>query len=207
MTDVKNRTDKIQGKIVHVYDDIEEADNNLPIWWLVTFYVTCAFGLAYWFYFHEFGMGELARAKYDRETALAKAEQERVTDESLEVLAQNDEAVAAGSAIFGAQCVACHDTKGQGREGLGPNLTDGYWVHGGAPTNIHSTVVNGVAAKGMPAWEPILGPEGVKQVVAYVLTMRNTNVPGRAPEGDLWDPGAAQAQAETTEPSEEAVTQ
>ncbi len=29
------RTDEIQGEILHVYDDIEEADNNLPTWWLL----------------------------------------------------------------------------------------------------------------------------------------------------------------------------
>ena len=33
-----NRTDEIQGKILHVYDDIEEADNDLPRWWLYGFY-------------------------------------------------------------------------------------------------------------------------------------------------------------------------
>ena len=37
------RTDEIQGEILHVYDDIEEADNNLPTWWLLTFYGAIAF--------------------------------------------------------------------------------------------------------------------------------------------------------------------
>ena len=48
------RTDEIQGEILHVYDDIEEADNNLPTWWLLTFYGAIAFGLVYWFYYHEY---------------------------------------------------------------------------------------------------------------------------------------------------------
>ena len=87
-----------------------------------------------------------------------------------------------------AQCFACHDAKGQGREALGPNLTDKYWVHGGAPIDIHATVTNGVAAKGMPPWTPILGETGVNQVVAYILTIRNTEVPGKAPEGEIWEP-------------------
>ena len=51
------RTDEIQGEILHVYDDIEEADNNLPLWWLLTFYGAIAFGVVYWFYFHEFAIG------------------------------------------------------------------------------------------------------------------------------------------------------
>jgi cytochrome c oxidase cbb3-type subunit 3 len=184
------RHDEIQGQIVHVYDDIEEADNNLPIWWLITFYGAIVFGAAYWFYYHELGMGTLPRQAYDEARAAAAAEQTQVSDESLMALSQDEKALAAGKEIFMTQCVACHDTQGQGREGLGPNLTDRYWIHGGAPTDIHSTVVTGVAAKGMPPWQPILGDRGVQQVVAYVLTLRNTQVEGKEPEGDLWDPNA-----------------
>jgi cytochrome c oxidase cbb3-type subunit 3 len=108
-------------------------------------------------------------------------------------LALDESAVATGPEIFMAQCFACHDAKGQGREGLGPNLTDKYWVHGGAPTDIHATVTNGVPTTGMPPWAPILGETAVNQVVAYILTIRNTDVPGKGPEGDLWEPGGAVA--------------
>ena len=38
----------------------------------------------------------------------------------------------------------------------------------------------------MVAWGPQLGDERVQSVVAYVLTLRNTNVPGgKAPQGDV----------------------
>ena len=192
MSDV-NRHDEIQGELVHVYDDIEEADNNLPVWWLITFYGAIAFGAAYWFYYHELGMGTLPREEYDQELAAAAAEQTVVSDESLTALLQDQEALSAGKEIFMTQCVACHDTQGQGREGLGPNLTDRYWIHGGAPTNIHATIVNGIAAKGMPPWQPILGDRGVEQVTAYILTLRNTEIEGKPPEGDLWDPSTKPA--------------
>jgi cytochrome c oxidase cbb3-type subunit 3 len=183
------RTDEIQGEILHVYDDIEEADNNLPTWWLLTFYGAVVFGLVYWFYFHEYAIGQLQPQKYAEAVAAAEAERSIVTDESLEALALDESALVKGQEIFMAQCFACHDAKGQGREGLGPNLTDKYWVHGGAPTDIHATVTNGVAAKGMPPWTPILGEQGVNQVVAYILTIRNTEVPGKGPEGEIWKPG------------------
>jgi len=188
-----NRTDEIQGEILHVYDGIEEADNNLPTWWLLTFYGAVVFGLIYWFYYHEYAIGQLQPQKYAAAVAAAEAERSIVTDESLDALALDGSAVAAGSQIFATQCMACHDTKAQGRVGLGPNLTDKYWIHGGAPTNIHATVTNGVSAKGMPAWAPILGEEGVKQVVAYVLTLRNTEVPGVEPQGEIWEPGGTLA--------------
>jgi cytochrome c oxidase cbb3-type subunit 3 len=36
----------------------------------------------------------------------------------------------------------------------------------------------------MPAWGPQLGLERVQAVVAYVLTLKDTNVPGgKAPQG------------------------
>jgi cytochrome c oxidase cbb3-type subunit 3 len=201
------RTDEIQGEILHVYDDIEEADNNLPVWWLLTFYGAIAFGLVYWFYYHEYGIGKLQSEKYAAAVAAAEAERSVVTDESLRALVDDASAVASGQEIFTAQCVACHDTKGQGREGLGPNLTDRYWIHGGAPTDIHSIITNGVAAKGMPPWAPILGEQGVKEVVAYVLTLRNTDVPGKAPEGELWEPGGAADTASAADAAQTAETE
>jgi cytochrome c oxidase cbb3-type subunit 3 len=102
-----------------------------------------------------------------------------------------DEAVVeAGKKIFSTQCFACHD-QGQGRVGLGSNLTDEYWIHGGAPTDIHNTVTNGVPEKGMTPWGAILGEEGVSQVTAYVLTMRNTKLEGGKPVEEnavVWNP-------------------
>jgi len=189
MTEGK-RTDEIQGEILHVYDDIEEADNNLPTWWLLTFYGAVAFGLVYWFYYHEYGIGKLQPEVYAEQMAAVAAERTVVTDESLDAMAQDAEAVAAGEKIFTTQCFACHD-KGQGRVALGSNLTDEYWVRGGAPTDIHEVVTNGIPEKGMTPWGAILGEEGVSQVTAYVLTIRNTNLEGGKPveeEATIWPP-------------------
>ncbi len=187
----ERRTDEIQGEILHVYDGIEEADNNLPIWWLLTFYGAVAFGLVYWFNYHVYDIGKLQPEIYAEAVAAAEAERSIVTDDSLDALSLDASAVAAGKTTFMAQCVACHDTQAQGRLGLGSNLTDEYWVHGGAPTDIHAIVTNGIAEKGMPPWAPILGEQGVNQVVAYVLTLRNTKVEGGKPveeNAKVWEP-------------------
>jgi cytochrome c oxidase cbb3-type subunit 3 len=184
------RTDEIQGEILHVYDDIEEADNNLPTWWLLTFYGAVVFGLIYWFYFHEYAIGKLQPEVYAEQMAAVAAERTIVTDESLEALTEDAAAIEAGKKIFTTQCFACHD-QGQGRVGLGSNLTDKYWVRGGAPTDIHAVVTDGIPEKGMTPWGAILGEEGVSQVTAYVLTMRNTNLEGGKPveeEAKVWPP-------------------
>ena len=44
-------------------------------------------------------------------------------------------------------------------------------------------VQDGVAAKGMPSWMNQLGPNRTQTVVAYVMTLKGMNVPGKAPEG------------------------
>ncbi len=65
-------------------------------------------------------------------------------------------------------------------------MTDAYWINGGKPTDIFHRVHDGVPAKGMPTWGPQLGDEKVETVVAFVLSIRNTNVPGgKAPQGEL----------------------
>lgn len=51
-------------------------------------------------------------------------------------------------------------------------------------------MIGGVPAKGMQAWGARLGPERLEDVAAYVLTLRDTEVPGKAPEGEIWkEPG------------------
>jgi hypothetical protein len=35
----------------------------------------------------------------------------------------------------------------------------------------------------MPAWKPLLGINKVRDATVYVLTQRNKNLPGKAPQG------------------------
>jgi len=92
-------------------------------------------------------------------------------------------ALGLGQQAFAANCVACHEAQGQGK--IGPNLTDAAWLHGGSPLEIFRTIRDGVPAKGMPSWGPALGRTGVAQVTAFVLSLRNKNIPGKAPEGEV----------------------
>ena len=180
-----------ENRVVHTYDGIEEYDNRLPRWWLVTLYGTVVFALFYWFHYQVLHTGPSIAESYehsvvaDRRAAADRARRAgAMTDEALVSLSRDPATVQTGRGVFAQSCVACHATNGGG--GIGPNLTDGAWLHGTRPTQILRTVNEGVLTKGMPAWGPQLGLDRVQSVVAYVLTLRDTNVPGgRSPQGTL----------------------
>ena len=168
----------------HDYDGIRELDNRLPNWWLLTLFGAIVFSFGYWLYYHSFEWERGLWADFAEDEAAAAAQAAKagpVTDDLITKLATNNEAVMKGEAVFKQQCAACHGDKGEGK--IGPNLTDKFWIHGGKPTDIYKTISTGVAAKGMPAWETMLGTEKTRYLAAYVSTLRNKNVPGKAPEG------------------------
>lgn len=185
MTDASHATEQTRG---HQFDGIEEFDNRLPNWWLWSFYLACIFSVGYWIHYHTLGTGALPadELRLENEAAAASLVQGEVTEESLAKLAAEPSALAAGKDVFAVNCVACHMASGAGIPGsVGPNLTDKYWLHGGSPMDIYTTITKGVIAKGMIAWEPVLGPTRCKQVTAYLLSMKNTNVPGgKEPQGE-----------------------
>jgi cytochrome c oxidase cbb3-type subunit 3 len=177
------------GTVVHRYDDIEEHDNRLPRWWLFTLYGAIAFSALYWFGEQKVRAFRTPREAYDvtmREERMAQARSgggKAPSPEALSGLARDAEVVARGRTLFASTCAACHGPEGGG--GIGPNLTDEHWLHGGKPENIYACVHDGVPAKGMPSWGPQLGGEKVATLAAFVLSIKNTHVPGgKAPQGE-----------------------
>lgn len=83
------------------------------------------------------------------------------------------ETLAAGKAIYDTNCVACHGPDMLG--GIGPNLVDEETIHGGSLQEIFAVTRDGVPAKGMLTWGPILGDEKVGQVSAYVFSRAQAN--------------------------------
>lgn len=173
----------------HEYDGIIEHDNHLPRWWLVTLYGAMVFAAGYWIWFQVLGVGVLPRQEFDEALhARAVAEEARdaaavVNDEVLLAMSRDPEVLEKGKATFMSTCLACHGDRGQGL--VGPNLTDEAWIHGSDPMKILEVIGDGVIAKGMPAWKPALGSGRVKEVTAWVLTLKGTNVAGKASEGTL----------------------
>jgi len=165
-------------------------DNRLPRWWVYSLLGTIVFGGGYWLYFHSWGMGELPNERYERERAEAIAieaqkvkEAGEVTPDMLTLLARDAKTTGEGKAVFDNNCITCHGDGGKGN--IGPNLTDEYWLHGGKPMDVYHTVHDGYESKQMPAWGKKLGEARLRTVVAYVLSLKGTNVAGgKAPQGD-----------------------
>ncbi len=180
--------DPTQNKVLHEIDGIQEYDNKLPNWWLYLLYASVVFAFGYWFTYQIGGFAEYPRAAYDSEQdRLAAAAPSKasavVTPESLVALSKDQGTLARGKQIFTQTCAACHRADGGGI--VGPNLTDEFWLHGGAPEEIYKTVSAGVPDKGMIAWGPSLGADRVQAVTAYVISLRNTNAAGgKAPQGE-----------------------
>ena len=76
--------------------------------------------------------------------------------------------VAAGKAIFAANCASCHGPDGKGNQEVGaPNLTDGIWLYGQDAATIAEGLWNGRNGM-MPAWSARLDDSTIKALAVYV---------------------------------------
>ena len=74
-----------------------------------------------------------------------------------------------GQRLFMQNCSQCHGSDARGNMGF-PNLTDDDWLYGGSGAKIKETLTNGRIAA-MPAWIDAMGEQGIKETVAYVLSL------------------------------------
>lgn len=178
----------------HDYDGIRELDNNLPPWWKYGFYLTIAVAIIYLFNFHVLHTGKLSIEEYNQEmkdgdAAVAEYQKTAVNlvDEKTVKLLTDPASLAGGKAIFKQNCVACHGEFGEGKEGLGPNFTDDYWLHGGSVNDVFRSVKYGWTDKGMKSWQQDLKPSEIQLVVSYVKSLRGTNPPNpKEKQGELY---------------------
>ena len=171
----------------HEYDGIQELDNPLPQWWKLTFYGTIIFSVFY-FGYYVVGSGPTLTQEFQAEYASHQtqfaAAAANVPLEKLNQASGNAERMKAGSSVYVAKCAVCHGQEGQGV--IGPNLTDDYWIHGqGDLEAIYVNVRDGVLDKGMPNWGPLLTPDELIDVVAYVKSLQGTTPPNpKPPQGE-----------------------
>ena len=193
----------------HNYDGIRELDNTLPPWWVAMFYLTIGFGVIYFSYYHLFSAGPSSGEEYEIEMeqaersvqAFLSTQANQVDETNVEALME-EASLAAGEQIYIANCVVCHGTQGEG--GIGPNMTDPYWIHGGSIKDVFKVIKYGVPEKGMIAWKAQLSAGDMQKVASYILTLQGINPPNaKEPEGERYEPEEApgepdkEAQGET----------
>ncbi len=175
----------------HNYDGIRELDNNLPPWWLWSFYLSIAFAIFYIGYYDVFKIGDSQETEYNISMAKAQAEvndyleaQSMNVDESNVQFVNDPEALTTGEAIYNQYCAVCHRKDGGGV--VGPNMTDDYWIHGGSASDMFKVVKYG-AQNGMKSWIDELNPLQMQDVISYIHTLKGTNPPdAKNPEGELY---------------------
>ncbi len=116
--------------IDHGFDGIMELDNQLPKWWVGLFYFGTAFCILYVaaYSFTDFAhpINEYEQEYKEQIAAIEiyTKTQPPVTIETAKYSADN---IAEGKELFKTNCASCHKEDGGG--GIGPNLTDKYWIN------------------------------------------------------------------------------
>jgi cytochrome c oxidase cbb3-type subunit 3 len=172
----------------HVWDEnLTEYNNPLPRWWLWLFLITIAFGLVYLALYPGLGnfegskhWSEVSQWQHDDEAARAVLTKrfQAYEGRSLTELARDPAAMATARNLFALNCSACHGSDARGAKGF-PNLTDADWLWGGTEDRVYQTIAYGRDGV-MPAWGPVLGAQGVEEVLAYVLSLSG-RTPADAP--------------------------
>jgi cytochrome c oxidase cbb3-type subunit 3 len=164
----------------HVYDGLEEFDNPLPAWWFYMFVITIVFAIGYLIAYPGMGnfkglLGWTSVGQYEHRVEIAeakyRADRDRYLALSIEEIAHDKNIRRMGQRLFGNNCAQCHGSDARGAYGF-PNLTDKDWLYGGTPDAIKTTLLHGRKAA-MPAWQAILGDQGINETTQYLLAMNN----------------------------------
>lgn len=163
----------------HVWDEnLQEYNHPLPRWWMFMFWGALVFAVFYLAFFPGLGayrgyFGWSEVKQYQAEVKAVDAQigplYAKYAKQDLAAVAANPEAQAMGQRLFLTYCAQCHGSDAHGNKGF-PNLTDSDWLYGGEPQTIETTITGGRNGA-MPAWGPVLGTEGVKDVANYVRSL------------------------------------
>lgn len=202
--------EQAQGKLMedHSYDGIQELDNFMPPWLQYVFSGTIIIAVVYFGYYTVLGFGMTGLEEYEEEIRVATIDAEArgvsalaSIDETNVELDNSEAALSVGKTIFGANCAACHAADGGG--GIGPNLTDPYWLHGGDIKNVFSVVKYGVIAKGMVPWEDQLSPKEIQDVSSFILSLQGTSpAVAKDPQGELYTGDGDATPPESSSPAD-----
>jgi cytochrome c oxidase cbb3-type subunit 3 len=196
----------------HEWDGIEELNNPLPRWWVLTLWATVIWALVYVVVYPAIPLldrgtqgiwGWSSRGQLVEEMQAADkgraATLAAIAATPLERFAANPDleakAIAGGRAAFQVNCVQCHGSGAAGSQGY-PNLKDDDWLWGGNAREIEYTLLHGIrspsVAETRTGLMPSFGKDGVLNagqigdVTAHVLSLS-----GQAPADAAAQRGAA----------------
>ncbi|HEX4943668.1 MAG TPA: cytochrome-c oxidase, cbb3-type subunit III [Usitatibacteraceae bacterium] len=164
----------------HQWDeDLAEFNNPLPKWWIWLFWITIVFSLLYLVLYPGLGsfkgvLGWSSTGQYKAEQASADATYGPVFQKyaamDIEAIAKDPKARVMGERMFLTYCSQCHGSDARGAKGF-PNLADNDWLWGGEPQTILTTIMEGRNGMMPPMGAAVGGPEGVREVANYVLSL------------------------------------
>lgn len=171
----------------HNYDGIQELDNVLPPWWVWMFYGTIIFSFVYWGLYQTFDVWPLQEEAYEIEMAQSekkvyafkKANGLLISADNVTFLTEASD-IEAGKNLYDGTCKVCHMADGEGA--VGPNLTDKYYLYGGTPGDLFTSVSNG-RPNGMPEHKSKFNELQIQQLISYIHTFKFKE--GKAAEGEL----------------------
>ncbi len=180
-----------KGEVVlrpHEYDGIQEFDQKLPNWWLLTFYSAIIFYLIYWFIYYQAGLIKTDQAAVTEAISAIQIQKEKALEETLATLddktlvhewATDGSIVAEGEKIYSQVCIACHGPDLDAPNKLGLSLVDHEWKYGDTPMDIFKIINAGTPAesKGMPPtgarmipWGATYTGKQIAQLVAFIIS-------------------------------------
>ncbi len=171
------RSDNTTG---HVWDeDLREANNPMPRWWMWLFVVSVVYSLLYLVAYPGLGaypgeMGWSTRSEYQAEMSGAEKDLAPLyagfTAKSPEQLAGDANAMAVGERLFMNNCAQCHGSDARGSKGF-PNLADVDWLYGGSADKIKESLTLGRKGLMPPMSAAVGSPDDVRNVAQYVLSL------------------------------------
>ena len=192
-------SDEAKIDLGHNYDGIKELDNITPPWFTTTFIASIIFAMVYMYRYHYAHAAPLMIEEYENEMAQAtKMDQSRLSgqknqiDENTVVMMSAAD-IEMGKKTFAEKCAACHQAHGGSMPGgVGPNLTDDHWIHGGSLKDIFKSIKYGWPEKGMISWKDQMSANEMSQVTSFIKSIKGSNPPNaKEPQGEVYKEEAA----------------
>lgn len=86
----------------------------------------------------------------------------------LSLNAQDKDSILRGQKLYDSICFSCHGKTLEG--GVGYNLKDAEWVHGGTAEQIKTSIKNGFPDKGMVAFKAVFNDDQVNDITNFILS-------------------------------------